>query len=229
MPLADAVETTPFIPIRVIEKIGSSTERERSIVLQKLAEIEKRVEVEGAPVDGVVVNAMNHDLPEEQVEGMKSYPLNDLFSSLHNSKCMLSPKDFIRIVMKKSDSDIPGLHEMPCALRSMFGEIAEGDSEDVVTDSSYTGKPEGSWSSLQGTTEDAKESISLEDGPVKKRVIIAISNGDGPNEKGASIRGSLSAESQVLAREYAKYQLSFATIPGNSNYLDRIILCNVAQ
>ena len=67
-PVALAVEEVPYIPLRVIEKIGSEKEQERSRLLGKLAEIEKRVEVEGQPVDGVVIKAMNKDLPEGMVD-----------------------------------------------------------------------------------------------------------------------------------------------------------------
>jgi hypothetical protein len=162
------------------------------------------------------------DLPDEAVEELRGFPLPDLLLSLSKHKCMLSPKDFIRVVSRKDD--VPGLHEMPCALR----ESGEQDSE-LCEDSSYEPKSTGQWSRIDEVVNSLAPELSLEDEPVQKRVIIMISAGPrGVREKSASNR-TPSAEALVLAREYQKYQLSFLTSGNNSGYLERIVLANNAH
>jgi len=138
-------------------------------------------------------------------------PLGELMASTQRANVMLPPKTLIMVVTRRPAADIPGLAELPAAIRSVFGGLRErGDLfHELTDDGSYA---PGLCCPAQSTTElvnGMKRDFSLDDEPVRQRVIRITIHGGRPANSDKTANDSASAEAQVLAREYAKYQLSY--------------------
>jgi len=213
-----------YLPLHVVKEIGGRLEKERAGLLEKLAQMEKQIPVEVCGASTGLPDIASDDLHSKDLESLMEYPLEDVLLAMSKNQCILGPEDFIRLILRKKDGDIPGLHAMPCALRSMFSDI--GPSEEILTDSSYEPKSSGSWGSLDDKVKTLIPELSLADEPVRRRVTIRVVVGPkaGKEKKASSLEPS--AEAKVLAKEYAKYQLSFLTYGDNAKFSDRIVLAN---
>lgn len=222
--------TDLYLPVSVIEKIGAQSEITRAKALEKLSAIEKKIIAKGmTPEESTITEAFNkNEAPEEIVKKMQEIPLDSLLSSLSDAKVMLPPKTFIRVVMKKPEGEIPGLQEMPCALKHVFSDL-QGD-EDILRDGSY--EPVGGFSSsADEVAKDLAGTLSLDDEPIQKRIIVISVKGDKPIDKAANlaVSSTISKEAKLLAKEYAKYQLSFLTSTGSNKYAHLAVLSNQAD
>jgi hypothetical protein len=151
-----------------------------------------------------------------------------MFSALNNNKIMLPPKAFVRIVVDKPEGEIPGLDELPRALRNVFSDLqATGNVDELLSDGSYMPGAGYPGIAAEDRAHELKESLSLEAEPVRKRiVIIAIRGGKGPeSNKEASLQAP-QASARVLAKEYAKYQLSFLAGAESDEYVKLAALQN---
>jgi len=222
-----------WLPVSVVEKIGSNLEYRRAKMLEKLAEIEKRILMQGmAPDEEHLCEAFgDEDVNEDEVARMQNLPLSDLISSLGEGNIMLPPKAFMRVVSGKQEADIPGIDGLPCSLKHVFSDMVdEGDTE-VLSDGSYEAC-EGSPKPLDTVAENLTGRLSMDNAPVRRRIMIVALNGGPSIQKQARLvlRPQESAESRYLAREYAKYQLSYLTGVGRDKHAHRVVLHNqVAQ
>ena len=223
-----------WMPLSLIDKLASETESVRAHMLDKLAEMEKRILAQGMTTDekNVSDSFCKKHIPEEIAKKMDGMPLETVLSSLHNEKIMLPPKAFVRIVMKQPIEDVEGIDGLEPALQNIFSSLKEEDGVAVLSDGSYTPPNGCSGSGLGGLTSDLTEDHSLKDEPLSKRIIKVSVNGPHVSHKTASsleqkLRGT-SPAAGYLAKEYAKYQISFASHPGNATQVHLAVLSNKA-
>jgi hypothetical protein len=211
----EAVEEEPplWLPLSVINAMASRKEAARADLLDKLAAIEKRIQAQGlAPAEKDLSEAFGEECDDHQVAKLQQIPFSELMSATQRSNVMLPPRTMIVVIMRKPAADIPGLAELPAALRSVFGDLRERSDllHELTNDGSYA---PGMCCPAHSTLDMANElrrDFSLDDEPLRHRIVrITISRpmGKSPVEKTAN--SSPSAEAKVLAREYAKYQLSY--------------------
>jgi hypothetical protein len=199
-----------YIPHSLIDKLAGEEIGKRSRMLEKLADIEKRIQLEPTCEDvKVLSDSFSDELDPDTVKGLCNYPLEDVLGRCNEKGILLPPESFIRIVLKKPEGDIQGLEGMNEALPSIFGQLKEEGTE-ALEDGSYTPKELRHWSGLDELIGSLVNGYSLDDEPLNQRVIkVTVA---GPKEKEASQRSLTSgpsADSTYLAKEYAKYELSF--------------------
>lgn len=220
-----------WMPLSMMTKMAGTIEARRAELLEKMAEMEKRIIVKGMTPDEETVSQAfsKEEIPEEIAQKLDGLPLETVISSLNNAKIMLPPRSFVRIVGKQPIEDCEGLESIEGALPEIFSSIKDEDGLDILSDGSYTPLDGCSGSGLGGLTSHLAGEHSLEDEPLQKRIIkITI---QGPvRQKAASLQEKLAATSpatRFLAKEYAKYQLSFlASLPGNDKYAHLVVLKN---
>jgi hypothetical protein len=223
-----------YLPVDLMNKIASNTESKRYALIHKLAEIEKRIEMEGlAPVEETIAEATPCDPKMDDsrlVENAKCHDLNKFLCALSQNGVMLPPKTFIRIVTGKSDSENPGIDELPDAVKGIFSHIVEnGDLEEMLQDGSYYPSHTHPDRSTIDLGKSLAEQFSLEDDPLKSRVVKLTITRSGPRpltKIAARCRPNVSAEASLLATEYAKYQLSFLANSTNDTLTNRIVYHN---
>jgi hypothetical protein len=204
-----------YLPLSMVAEIGMKKEAHRARLLSKLADMEKRVIVEGISPEESDVSEAFHDseLKTEDIKQLQGFPLEELLKSLNNEKIMLPPKSFVRIVIKRPEGDIPGLDGMPEALKDIFSQISESGDTEVLSDGTY--EP-GSCSCGSGVIQKVSglaKDHSLVPEVLRRRIVL---NTLKPIHKQARsvFPKRASDESKYLAKEYAKYQLSFLTSAG---------------
>jgi hypothetical protein len=221
MPFVQEDVSRLWVPLAVVNKIASRTEQNRINLLTKLAEIEKRIKVEGmTPAENDLASGFEEGNADEIEAKCGNLPLDQLISVLNSEKMMLPPKGFIRIVMKRPLEEIAGVEDLPDAIKDIFSQLQEDGTEEILDDGSYEPSLHQPARSVASPVKELSDRLSLEDEPVRKRiVIIAIRGGKPEEQKTAARRTAISPEAKVLAKEYAKYQLSFLAASGSDEQL----------
>jgi hypothetical protein len=219
-----------WLPLSMIGKIGTELEQKNAEAFRKAAEIEKRILAKGlSPEESDLSQAFqDNGIDEETLKELQEYPLGDVLAALNKREIILPPDAFAQLVLKKGPDEISGIKGLPCAVKSVFSELADSGDNEVFSDSSYVPLSPRHWTGLEETADKMVDSSSAADGPVTKR-IIKISIKGGPSlSKRASLLVSptASAESRYLAKEYAKYQVSFMAGLGVNKYAHRVIVHN---
>jgi hypothetical protein len=221
-----------WIPASMVSKIGSRIEAKKAAILEKLSNIEKRIIVEGTTPDEDDLSLAFGEPPcpgsaTEDVEKVDQYPTDEVIGELNNSKALLPPKTFVRIVMGKSGDDVPGLEDLPDALRSIFSELHDSGDVEVISDGSYDKEASGRYPSLSLATKNLASELSLEDEPIRRKVVrIAITGKPEYLKQASLVKKEVSAETRYLAKEYAKYQLSFLAGANDDKYTHRVAIHN---
>ena len=186
---------------------------------QKLADIEKRVSALARGEDNSHLRSVSKAIPEDMcdsdVDTLGSCKLCDALQGLADAQICLSVHDFMRLVLKSKHKDsIPDL--LPAVKKRLPGIftrlLSSGDADEIANDSSYDLPSVASVPShVRELVSRLASEHSSGHSPVLRRMQITIIRGNkeprlqDAEEKSASV--SLQAEG--LAREYAKYQLSF--------------------
>jgi hypothetical protein len=137
---------------------------------------------------------------------------------------MLAPRDFVKIVIRKPEKEIPGLDGMTEVLPGIFSELAQNPPEDVISDATYTPVSGASGSEgLRNVLPTLIERLSLDGEPLQKRVMIVIIHKQ-PLQKAAHKQEPPSAESRYLAKEYAKYQLALIAGAQDNSVCSRCVV-----
>jgi hypothetical protein len=119
---------------------------------------------------------------------------------------------------------------MPCAASQIFSDLHNAGDTEVLSDGSYESFDPKHWSGLSENVDKLRDSHSVEEEPVRKRIIKVSISGSGPHHKEArKASPPLSAESRYLAREYAKYQLSFMAGADTDKYAKLLVVHNQKQ
>lgn len=203
-----------YIPLALIDKLGSRTEHQKAAAVDKMSKMEKQILMQGmSPAESCMCDSFEDDLPSEDIKHMSEFPLGDVLGALKKSGVMLPPKAFIRIVIKKPEGDIKGLDGIHDALRTVFSDISkEGSTYDLVEDSSYDTAEPRYWTELHRLVDKVASSHSMSLDNISRRILYkAVTVPHLGKLAGDSLRTAkrISAESRYLAREYAKYQISF--------------------
>jgi hypothetical protein len=215
-----------YVPHSLIEKLAGKIVADRARMLDKLADIEKRIQLEPASEDAKVLSdSFSDELDSGTIAKMGECPLEDVIERCHKKDIMLPPKSFVRIVMNKPEGHIDGLEEMEESLPSVFQSLKE-DGTEAIEDGSYTPKEKRHWSGLDEIVSSLTGNHSLQEEPLNKRVIKIAITGK-PQEKEArqlTIITAPTPSGEYLAKEYAKYQLSF--LQGRDKYAKLIAFHN---
>jgi len=186
---------------------------------RKLAAIEKLVEgvargVDNPQVSGLLRGCPVSDISSSDMASLKDAQLGSALRALGSANICLSVRDFARLVMgdefPSMADDIPKAERM---LPSLFSSLlSNGEVEECAADNSYDSCPGDTSISrgLRSLVEKLSGDHSLSDGPVRKRVQITIIRGVNPKLRDSGIKAAaVSKRANALAKEYAKYQLSF--------------------
>jgi hypothetical protein len=217
-----------YMPHSLVEKLAGKEAAHRLQTLEKLAELEKKILAVSSPSDQDLALSDSFDGAELDpctCSKLAEHGLDDVISETNNEKIMLPPESFIRIVMKKPKGDIEGLDGIREALPGVFSEMLNDTG--AVEDGSYTPKDVTHWSGLKEVVKSLKDAHSLEDGPVQVRIIKSATSGPSLQKQANQIlklTREPSEQSKLLAKEYAKYQLGFAS--QNQKYAKLIVLHN---
>jgi hypothetical protein len=203
-----------YIPHSLIDKLAGQEVGKRWRILEKLAEIEKKVLAVASPntQDAALSEAFDgEELDPGTCSKLAQHDHEDVIEEANNAKVMLPPEGFIRIVMKKPTGDIEGLDGIREALPGVFSELLE-EGTSAVEDGSYTPKDVNQWSGLKEIVESLKDSHSLEDEPVRVRIIKSTIKGPSVQKQANQLLKSTrkpTEQNKLLAKEYAKYQIGF--------------------
>jgi hypothetical protein len=182
-------------------------------VARKLAEIEK-------VIDGIVRSDDNPqlkkclgcpaDLPSSEMEKLRKAKLCEALEGLGSAQICLSLRDFFNLVLgdeaNKHKDDIEEAEE---SLPNLFGRLEDrGELQECANDSSYDTEGGAIPGFVRDIVEKLAGSHSLGAEPTRRRVTIAIIRGHSLPEKRAGYAGQ-SKRADYLAKEYAKYLLSF--------------------
>ena len=215
-----------YIPHSLIEKLAGKIIGERSRTLEKLADIEKRIALEPSSDDiKVLSDSFSGELDSETTKKLTDYPLEDVIGCCNKKDVMLPPKSFVKIVLGNPEGPIDGLEDMEEALPNVFQKL-KADGIEALQDGSYTsGDSSRHWSGLDELIGKLTGEHSLADEPTNTRVVKTIVVGK-PREKEAREipRTAPSLSGEYLAKEYAKYQLSF--LNGRDKYAKLVAVHN---
>jgi hypothetical protein len=215
-----------YLPHSLLRDMGEKILAHRAELLDKLARLEKTIRLEQVPNDvKLLSNSFGDELDEDTVSKLTNFPLDDVLDCCDKKSVMLPPKSFIRIAMKKPKGDINGLEDMENNLPSVFNELLDEGTE-ALQDGAYTPKGGCHWSGLNQVISDLTPAHSLEDEPTQQRILKVVIAGKPPKEKEASYNtnNTHTQQGKLLAKEYAKYQLSF--LRNKDKYANLIIAKN---
>jgi len=231
--LAEDTAPSMFLPLSLINKVGTEAERNNAHALAKLAEIEKKITARGlTPEESDLALAFSDkELPPEIIKRLQKFPLEDVLGCFSNHKILLPPESFAQVVLKKDKSQIPAISDFCSGMQNVFSETECGHSAEAISDSSYTPLSPNYWRELEDLANDIKPSFSIEDDPVRRRITLVVIQGGPPQQKRASmfVEPTMSAESRVLSQEYAKYQISLLAGIGADKYAHRVVVHNQAK
>lgn len=194
---------------------GSNLAR-RYNLLQKLAKIEKEVLLSNDPDMGTEAFAPESGfgcVDDNAIGRMSAEDPHAVMGALKRCKVILPVELFLKLVMGDKFGDVEGeMADVKQAVPGILGNLLESDSlSDVLNDGSY--EPAGSCDgSLMADAKAMQPECSIEQEPVRVRVIRAVLNGAPVGGKVViQKKASEASDSSVLlAREYANYVLSFA-------------------
>lgn len=211
-----------WVPLDVVNAVASRKERDRLQLIDKMAKIEKRIKVQGMLPEEEDISQAFAEGDDEIVQKCSGIPLEQLMHALNSSKQLLPPKTFVRIVMQRPEEEIAGLPDLPDAIKDIFSHIKEtGGAEEMLSDGSYAPSRLQPPSTVLNRVKDLSGQLSLETEPVRKRVVIIALRGGQKSDKGSDkekeAASKVTPEARVLAKEYAKYQLSFLAGAGSDS------------
>ena len=212
------------IPVRLVEKLGSRDQQDRFELLCKLSRLEKEVPMMAREVVGPLSGAHCLEPSDEErvTDLLEGIPEDVLINSLKSADCMLTPRTFSIILLKKKPEDVPGFDSVEGLLRDVFTEILEhGNPNEFLSDGSYKPQP-CSW--FPGADEKVCELsglLSLSPDKVEDRVLRVSLKPSVRIEKRAA---EPTAEAGVIAKEYAKYQLSLLASGKSDGMRERYVV-----
>ena len=210
------------IPLLVAHKLAGHREQRFLDILQKLAEMEKEVECKATPLTEGLCDACHlpEDAEQEIESKLKDVP-TDAILSASKRQMLVPPRVFIKVVLHRPDEEAT---KAEAELPGVFQELLDNPNlSEFLDDSTYLG--EGSRDSR---LRDLEPLLSLNDEPVRKRILI-ISSGGAPRHKEASQRPQTvtDAGAKALAAEYAKYQLAWLSNQNDYNrYIPLVVATN---
>jgi hypothetical protein len=182
-------------------------------VARKLAEIEK-------VIDGIAQSGDNThlkhglgcpaDLSSSDLEKLRKAKLCETLEGLGSAQICLSLRDFFSLVLGDEANKCRGeIEEAEESLPGLFGRLEDrGELQECANDSSYDTEGGAIPGFVRDIVEKLTGSHSMGAEPTRRRMTIAIIRGHSLPEKRAGYVGQ-SKRADYLAKEYAKYLLSF--------------------
>lgn len=205
--------TLSYVPTALIDKLGTARESQKAAALSKVSEMEKRVLMQGmGPDEHTVSEVFGEEIPEEDMKKLASFPLEDVLGAFKEAGILMSPESFVRIALKRPTGAVEGLSGLRTAVRTVYSDIEkEGAITEVIEDSSYDPPSPRYWTELHNLTQKTAHSHSLREDILERRVLHTAIQRPNLDKSAAGFPASqrISAESSYLAKEYAKYQISF--------------------
>jgi hypothetical protein len=215
---ADLAEIEGLVPsLATVRYYNSMAPSSRIKLLNKLAAIEKKIlaQSEGGPLSDAQMafkpESGYDEVDDATLEKMRKMDPGQLFGKLKHKKILLPVETFFKLLTGDGFKDVQGdMSDVKEQMPGIFGKILEGGEglEGFTDDSSY--EPDSNCSGSDRDLDSIVGSHSLEDEPVKARVIkVSVRGGKSggmPKKASATCRPAVN----FLAREYAKYALSFA-------------------
>lgn len=198
----------------------------------KMAEIEKIVDGMARGEDNPHLKAMcgacPPDLPKSEMLKLQKQKLLDVLEGLGSAQICLSLRDFFRLVMNNDFSQVePDLDDAEAMLPGLFNRLQDnGGLHECASDGAYDPTGDAIPLSIRNVLEGLIGPHSLRPGPAKRRMTITIIRGGSMPEKRAGYSGQ-SKQADYLAREYAKYLLSYGLhAAGNAEGRELTVLRN---
>lgn len=207
------------VPVSYLRQYINKIASRRSDLLHKLAAIEKEVLLSTEGPDHDMKETFSREIPEEVpcdvMKKLQTAEPGDAFGALKKKMVMLPLEEFMKLI---AGDDLYNEEVAPvtdCAkgmLPGIFGRLLEdGNLESMLEDGTYEPQECVHDRSLEPEVDKLVGGHSLEAGPVATRVMrITISPGPRKELKiDKSASEKVAAAADFIAREYAKYQLSF--------------------
>jgi len=203
----------------MLRKYSSLPETDRYKLLAKLARMEKEIIAVPAEGDAIMTPFCGKDgscdeFPEDKVAKLEGESLPDALGGMKQRMIMMPLETFMKLIMGRDHGEIKDrIPAVKDALPGVFGRMLEDpDNEEALEDGSYEAGTGPRCNQCADMVGDLMGSNSLAEGPVHERVMrITIGK---PADKSLKISKKAAAEpdqiDRHLAREYAKYALSFA-------------------
>jgi len=195
---------------------------------KKLAEIEKLVDGSARSVDnaarlkGLACGCPSENLPHEAMEILQKAQLGQALHGLADAKICLSLGDFIKLVSGSEACD-SAAGDIPAAMGVLPGVFSRllrnGGIEDCATDSAYDPSRSAIPRCIREALAPLADGHSMSAGPATRRMQITIIRATPKPSKAPVKLASTSKSAERLAREYAKYQLSFVAAAGRDDEL----------
>lgn len=189
---------------------------------RKLAAIEKLIEgvargEDNAQVANLMSACPSEQVPADDMEKLRSVQLGTALQGLASAQICLSVRDFLRLVAGDEPAS-GGADLVEDALPGMYNRLLQnGGIEECAADSAYDPAGTAIPRQIRDVLGKLMGGHSLADNPVRGRVHVTIIKGMSPGlPKTASASAAVSPEIQKLAKEYAKYQLSFLEAAGTN-------------
>jgi len=182
-----------------------------SDLLSKMAGMEKKIIVM-AGGDALGKGAPK-DLPKDVIREMAPFPLEDILAGLSEERCMLSPDSFLRLVLGdrygEAEDDAKQVAGVLPMLYSKLDGCSPEERGDFLDDGSY--EPSGRIPiSVRITIRKVVPMCSLDPAMVADRAASSVLEDCGKgDDEGKKTSKEASGGAGLLAREYARYQLSF--------------------
>ena len=193
--------------------------------VKKLAAIEKLIEglakgEDNKHLANTACGCPGSSLPDTAVRTLQGGDLESVLRSLGDAKISLSVDDFMRLVMgsEKSSGPIPcSADEVKGALPGVFNRLLDsGEAEQCASSMDYDGEAHSIPRGIRELLENLMADHSLAQEPAHRRIRLTIIRGRVPNLAGVkeaslhSQRPAVSKSAELLAKEYATYQIAFA-------------------
>lgn len=209
-------------PDAVLYRGGPAT-AQKVASARKLAAIEKLIEGVARGGDNAHVRELMSGCPHEQIpaddmEKLRGVQLGTALRGLASAQICLSVRDFLRLVAGNEPAS-GGADTVEDALPGMYNRLLQsGDLEECAADSAYDPADTAIPRQIKEVLGRLVGGHSLADEPLRGRVHVTIIKGTLPGLPKRASYGSVvvSPEIQKLAKEYAKYQLSFLEAVGTN-------------
>jgi hypothetical protein len=211
--------------------LPSTGANQKLAMARKLAAIEKLVDgvargAENTHIKQLIPGACCGNIPGDEMEVLKSVRLGTALQALSDAKICLSVRDFLGLVMgSKSDSMAGDISLVERMLPGLHGRLLDaGEAEECATDSAYDSACTSIPRFVREVVGRLAGDHSLGEEPVKHRVQITIIRGTAPRlQIPQPLKTAAVSNPAHLAREYAKYQLSFAREAADNEMVSDLI------
>lgn len=230
--LAEYLQVTA--PKAVLLQGGPAKFVRKLAAADKYAEIEKVIEGKAMGCDNqhlvkqLAGACPSRELETGDVDTLRNAQLGAVLQALGSAQICLSVRDFLRLVMgSKFDSASGHVPMVEGMLPGLFSRLLDsGEVENCANDSSYDGESASIPRPVRELINSLMGDHSLASGPATKRMQIMIIRGGAPrvaSEPSAKL-AAVSKEAETLAKEYAKYLLSFSTAGSDDPVSSRLTI-----